>query len=69
MNNTQVVYDAQKLDIVLPMYYLIECSDAYSKISGSLWQYYWEEKALNNSGEIIDFLLIIIVLYSNLSSK
>ena len=40
MNNTQVVYDAQKFDIVLPMYYLIEYSDAYSTISGSLCQYY-----------------------------
>ena len=55
MNNTQVVYDAQKFDIVLPMYYLIEYSDAYLTISGSLCQYYWEEIALNNSGEIIDF--------------
>ena len=28
------------MDIVMPMYNLIDCSDNYSKTSGSLWQYY-----------------------------
>ena len=37
INNTQVD-DAQKIDIVTPMYSLIEHSDAYSNTSGSLWQ-------------------------------
>ena len=32
--------DAQKIDVVIRMYNLIEYSDAYSKTSGSLWQYY-----------------------------
>ena len=44
-NNTQVD-DAQKIDIVMPMYNLIEYSDAYSKTSESLWQYYRDEPAL-----------------------
>ena len=35
INNTQVD-DAQKIDIVMPMYNLIEFCDAYSKTSGSL---------------------------------
>ena len=39
INNTQVD-DAQDNDIVMPMYNLIEYSDAYSKTSRSLWQYY-----------------------------
>ena len=30
----------QDIDIVMPMYNLIEYSDNYSKTSGSLWQYY-----------------------------
>ena len=34
-------------DIVMPMYNLIEYSDNYVKISGSLWQYYRDE--LNNN--------------------
>ena len=39
----------------MPMYNLIEYSDAYSKTSGSLWQYYRDEPALNANGRIIDF--------------
>ena len=39
--------DAQKFDIVMPMYNLIEYSDAYLKTPGSLWQYYRDEPALN----------------------
>ena len=37
------------------MYNLIECSDAYSKTSRSLWQYYRDEPALDNNGNINDF--------------
>ena len=37
INNTQAD-DAQKIDAVMPMYNLIEYSDAYLKTSGSLWQ-------------------------------
>ena len=38
MNNTQVD-DAEDIDIVMPMHNSIEYIDAYSKTSGSLWQY------------------------------
>ena len=31
------------IDIVMPMYNLIEYSDNYAKTSGSLWQYYRDE--------------------------
>ena len=37
------------------MYNLIEYSDAYSKTSGSLWQYYRDEPVLNPNGKNIDF--------------
>ena len=37
------------------MYNLIEYSDNYSKISGSLWQYFKEIPAINNVGNIADF--------------
>ena len=37
INNTQVD-NAKHIDIVMPMYNLIEYSDNYSKTSGSLWQ-------------------------------
>ena len=39
----------------MPIYNLIEYSDAYSKISGSLWQYYRDEPALDTNSNIIDF--------------
>ena len=42
-------------DIVMSMYNLIEYSDAYSKTSGSLWQYYRDKPALADNGNIIDF--------------
>ena len=42
INNIQVD-NAKDLDIVMPMYNLIEYSDNYAKTSGSLWQYYRDE--------------------------
>ena len=39
----------------MPMYNLIKYSDAYSKTSESLWQYYRDERALDNNVNIIDF--------------
>ena len=38
INNTEID-NAKDIDIVMPMYNLIEYSDNYSKTSGSLWQY------------------------------
>ena len=35
--------NAKDIDVVLPMYNLIEHSDNYSKTSRSLWQYYRDE--------------------------
>ena len=54
INNTQVDY-AEYIDIVLPMYNLIEYSDAYSKTSGRLWQYYRDEPAIDKNCNIVDF--------------
>ena len=42
INNTQI-YNAKDIDIVIPMYSLIEHSNNYAKKSGSLWQYYRDE--------------------------
>ena len=36
-------------------YNLIEYRDSYLNTSGSLWQYYRDEPALNANGEVIDF--------------
>ena len=42
INNTQVD-NAKDIDIVIPMYNLIEYSGNYVKTSGSLWEYYRHE--------------------------
>ena len=46
INNTQVD-NAKDIDVAIPTYNLIECSDSYSKTSGSLWQYYRDEPNVN----------------------
>ena len=42
INNTQID-NAKDIDIVMPMYNLIEYCDNYAKTSGSLWQYFRDE--------------------------
>ena len=42
INNTDID-NAQDINIVMPMYNLIEYSDNYSKTSGSVWQYYRDD--------------------------
>ena len=54
INNTQVD-NAKDIDIVMPMYNLIEYSNNYSKTPGGLWQYCKEIPAVNNNGNIVDF--------------
>ena len=67
-NNTQVHY-AEDIDIVIPMYNLIEYSNAYSKTSESLWQYYRDEPSIDDNDKSILLLIAIIVIYSNLNGK
>ena len=54
INNTQVG-NAENINIVMPMYNLIEYSDNYSKTSGSLWQYYKDIPAVNNYNAAVNF--------------
>ena len=54
VNNMQID-NAKDIDIVMPMYNLIEYSDNYAKLSGSLWQYCKDIPALNANDEIIIF--------------
>ena len=51
INNTHID-NAKDIDIVIPMYNLIEYSDNYSKISGSLWRCYRDEPALTDVGSL-----------------
>ena len=54
INNTQID-NAKDIDIVMPIYNLIEYSDNYAKTTGSLWQYCKDIPALNANDEIIVF--------------
>ena len=54
IKNTQVDH-AQDIDLVMPMYNLIEYSDIYQKTLGSLWQYCRDKPALYNNNNVIDF--------------
>ena len=53
INITQVD-NVKDIDIVMPMYNLIEYSDNYSKTSG-LWQYCKDIPAVNNNNAIVNF--------------
>ena len=54
INNKQV-HNAKYIDVVLPMYNLIEYSDSYSKTSRGLWQYFKDIAAVNNNGDVVGF--------------
>ena len=54
INNTQVD-NGKDIDIVMPMYNLIEYSDHYSKTSGSLWQYCKDIPVVDNNNAIVNF--------------
>ena len=53
IKNTQV-HNAKDIDIVMPMYNLIEYSNNYSEMSGSLWQYCKDIPAVDNN-TIVNF--------------
>ena len=53
INNTDLD-NAKDLDIVMPMYNLIEYSDNYSKTSGSMWQFTKDTPAVNNNNTIVN---------------
>ena len=52
INNTQID-NATDIDIVMPMYNLIEYSDNYAKTTGSLWQYCKDIPARNGANNAI----------------
>ena len=54
INNTQID-NAKYIDIVMPMYNLMEYNDYYSNTSRNLWQYCKEIPAVNDARNIVDF--------------
>ena len=53
INNKEIDF-VKDIDVVMPMYNLIEYSENYLKTSESLWQYYRDEPFINNNGLFID---------------
>ena len=54
INNTQID-NAKDIDILMPMYNLIEYSDNYAKTTGRLWQYCKDIPARNANNNIVIF--------------
>ena len=54
INNTQID-NAKDINIVMPMYNLIEYSDNYAKTAGSLWQYCKDIPPPNANDDIVIF--------------
>ena len=54
INNTQVD-NAEDIDVIMPLYNLLESSPSYEKTSGSLWQYCKDISAVDNNNAIISF--------------
>ena len=44
------------IDVVMPMYNLIEYCNNYSKTSKRLWQFYRDKPSLTDSGAVVNFL-------------
>ena len=68
INNTQVD-NAKDIDIVMPMYNLIEYSDNYSKTYGSLWQYCKDIPAVDDDNAIVNFINKNLTLSFNFKAK
>ena len=68
INNTQID-NAKDIDIVMPMYNLIEYSDNYAKTTGSLWQYCKDIPARNNDDEIVAFAVSNVTDSFNFKAK
>ena len=62
INNTQID-NAKDIDIVMPMYNLIEYSDNYAKTTGTLWQYSKDIPARNNIQAIIILQRTILLIH------
>ena len=55
--NDEHVETAENLDIIMPMYNLIEYSASYADSSGSLYQFKREESPMNNNGNSLNVAL------------
>ena len=54
INNAQVD-NAKDIDVIMPLYNLLEYSPAYEKTSGLLWRYCKDIPAVDNNNAIVNF--------------
>ena len=54
---THIVETSENLDIIMPMYNLIEYSDNYADSSGSSYQFKRDESPMNNAGNPVNVAL------------
>ena len=54
ISNTQID-NAEDIDIVMPVYNLIECSGIYSKTFWNLWQYCKGIPSVNDNDDVVEF--------------
>ena len=55
--NDEHVETAENLDIIIPMYNLLEYSDNYAVSSGSMWQFKRDESPMNDAGNALNVAL------------
>ena len=67
--NDEHVETAEKWDIIMTMYNLIEYSDNYEDSSGSLYQFKRDESPMNNAGNPLNVALDTIQLLLNKSKS
>ena len=54
--------NVKDIDVLILMYNLIEYSDNYLKISGSLWQYCRNKLAVNTDTNIVDLWQLMLLI-------
>ena len=67
--NNKEVHHPKDIDVVMPMYNVIEYSDNYSKTLRRSWKYYVDEPFIDNNGSIIDVPDVLIVLHLIINKK
>ena len=67
--NIARIDNAEYIDIVMSMFNLREYSDNYSKTPGSLWQYCKETPAINNAGNILLLMELMLPIHLILKQK
>ena len=62
INNSQVG-NAKDVDVIMPLYNLLEYSPAYKKTSGSLWQYCKDIPAVDDNNATVNCTITILLIH------